>query len=159
MRGTCLCGSVVFTLEKIRGPFELCHCKRCQNYSGSGYAAFLTAEVAGYQLHCGEELIHTYEAPMLHAPPAYTVWFCARCGSPVPNPNPQGETLDVPAGCLDNSIETYPDKHIFIDLKADWEPMNKQPPQLSKTEIRSFRAKYGRATMLPSGEPPPEPKE
>ena len=155
MQGTCLCGSVVFTIEQIHGPFELCHCKRCQKYSGSGYAAFLTAEVAGYRLHSGTELIRAYEAPLLHTPPVYTVWFCARCGSPVPNPTPHGETLDVPAGCLDDPIGTCPDKHIYVDLKADWEPLDKQPPQLSKTEIRSFRAKFGHTTMLPSGKPSP----
>ena len=90
-------------------------------------------------------------------PPAYTVWFCARCGSPVPNPTPQGETFDVPAGCLDGPASVHPDKHIFVDLKADWEPLDKQPPQLSKNEIRSFRAKHGRVAMLPLGAPVLEP--
>ena len=156
MKGTCLCGSVVFSLVQTLGPFELCHCRRCQKYSGSAYAAFLTARVKGYQVLSGRELMRSYAAPLINAPPAYTVWFCSNCGSPVPDPAPQGEIFEIPAGSLDHPAETpKPDKHIFVDLKSDWEPLDEQPPRFTKKEIRAFRAKHGRVAILPSGKAAP----
>ena len=128
MRGKCLCGGVEFTLEQTLGPFELCHCRRCQKASGSAYAAFLTAKVDGYHVVSGKELIRSFQAPLAKVPPPYTVWFCSRCGSPVPNPEPDGELFEVPAGVLDHAPHVNPDKHIFVDLKADWEPIEHPPP-------------------------------
>ena len=104
----------------------------------------------------GKELIRSYAAPLITAPPAYTVWFCSKCGSPVPNPEPEGERFEVPAGVLEDPPHVDPDKHIFVDLKSEWEPIDHQPPQFSMKEIRAFRAKHGRVAILPSEEPAPD---
>ena len=156
MNGKCLCGGVEFTLEQTLGPFELCHCRRCQKASGSAYAAFLTARVEGYRVLSGRELIRSYDAPLLDGPPAYTVWFCSRCGCPVPDPEPEGKLLAIPAGALEHTPSVSPDKHIYVDLRAHWEPLDTQPPRFTKKEIRAFRAKHGRVAILPSGEPVPD---
>ena len=153
MLGRCLCGGVEFVLQEALGPFELCHCRRCQKASGSAYAAFLTAKVEGYSVVRGADLISTYDAPLINGPPAYTVWFCSKCGSPVPNPAPEGDIFEIPAGAVDDAVPHAPDKHIFVDLRASWEPMADHPSPFTKEEIRAFRAKHGRVAILPSDEP------
>ena len=89
IRGSCLCGGVRFELARAVGPFELCQCNRCRKASGSAFASFVGVEAADYRLLAGADLIASYDAPILRAPPAYRSSFCRRCGSPVPNPDPQ----------------------------------------------------------------------
>lgn len=43
----------------------------------------------------GQELIKTFEAPIIDAPPPYTNRFCGRCGSPVPVPSDDASTDSV----------------------------------------------------------------
>ena len=39
--GSCLCGGVRFEVDRVVGPFELCHCNRCRKVSGSAFTAMV----------------------------------------------------------------------------------------------------------------------
>lgn len=144
MKGSCLCGNVTFEFRNAIGPFELCHCNRCRKASGSAYAAFLAVKTDGYRVVKGREFIRSYEAPVVKKPPAYIVWFCSQCGSPVPDPSPEGDVFEIPAGTLDGATNVTPDKHIYVDLKADWDELTAPIARFTSDEIREFRAKHGR---------------
>src|SRR6185295_8013045 len=119
-RGSCLCGGVQFEIERAVGPFELCHCSRCRKASGSAFVSGLGVRTADYRLLQGKELIASYDAPLLEAPPPYRVFFCRRCGSPTPDPEPSGSWFEIPAGLLDDDPALRPDRHIYVDRKAPW---------------------------------------
>jgi RimJ/RimL family protein N-acetyltransferase len=144
-KGACLCGGVRFEIAKAVGPFELCHCNRCRKASGSAFAAFLGVEVADYRLLAGADLIASYDAPILRAPPAYRRSFCRRCGSPVPNPDPGADWFEVPAGGLDGDPGLRPDKHIFVELNPPWFEIADTLPRLSAAELGEWRRQHGRA--------------
>ena len=144
MKGSCLCGGVAFEIGGDIGPFELCHCNRCRKASGSAYAALLEVKAKGYRMVQGRELVRSYQAPLIENPPLYEVWFCSTCGSWVPDPDPKGDMLEVPAGLLEEPTNVTPDKHIYIDLKAGWDDIDGDVAKFTKDEIRAFRAKYGR---------------
>ena len=109
MNGSCLCGGVTFEVGEIVGPFELCHCNRCRKASGSAYAALVEVKTDGYRILQGRELIRSYRAPIIEKPPQYQVWFCSNCGSPLPNPEPEGDIFEIPAGILNDLIHIKPD--------------------------------------------------
>ena len=153
MMGSCLCGAVVFEVGDIAGPFELCHCRRCRKASGSAYAACLDAKTEGYRLVRGKDVISSFEAPILERPPAYQVWFCSKCGSQVPDPEPSGERVEIPAGALDDTPPSTPDKHIYVDLKAEWDEIDEILPRFTRDEIRAFRRAHGRVAATRSGGP------
>jgi hypothetical protein len=71
------------------GPFELCHCTRCRKAGGSAFSAMVGVRRDDFRLTAGRELIRAYEAPVREVAPGYRTHFCGRCGSPVPNPNPE----------------------------------------------------------------------
>jgi hypothetical protein len=100
IRGSCLCGGVKFEIRGSKGPFELCHCNRCRKATGSGFAAGLRVRGEDLRIVQGQELIKTFEAPIIDAPPPYTNRFCGRCGSPEPVPSDNASWLEVPAGAL-----------------------------------------------------------
>jgi hypothetical protein len=87
----------------------------------------------------GQELIKTFEAPIIDAPPPYTNRFCGRCGSPVPVPSDDASWLEVPAGALDDDPKIRPDKHIYIDFKSPWYSVGDGLPQMTKSQIQAYR--------------------
>lgn len=145
IRGGCLCGGVRFELDRVRGPFELCHCNRCRKVSGSAFLAMVGADPADFRLLAGRELIRRYEAPILDRPPAYRSSFCSRCGSPVPDPDPNESFFEVAAGTLDDDPELRPDKHIFTELVAPWFEICDDLPRLDKAALHELRIEARRA--------------
>lgn len=138
IRGSCLCGSVVFEIEKAVGPFEFCHCTRCRKVSGSNGMAALGVLSRDYRLLTGKSCTTTYQAPILYGPPAYEVHFCSRCGSPVPPPDPP-EFFEIAAGLLDNDPGMKPDKHIFVEFTPEWDKISDELPQYTVRELFEIR--------------------
>ena len=142
--GSCLCGGVRFEIAEAVGPFELCHCNRCRKVSGSAFAAMIGVRTRDFHFVHGQDLIATYEAPLLEAPPPYRASFCRRCGSPVPNPEPAAERFEIPVGLLESDPGRRPDKHIFVELKAPWHEITDPLPQFDKTQLRTLRVAQAR---------------
>jgi hypothetical protein len=135
---------VRFAIDKAVGPFELCHCSRCRKASGSAFAATIGVHAADFRFLQGEDLIVTYEAPILRAPPPYAAHFCRRCGSPVPKPPPGADWFEIPAGAFDDDPRLKPDKHIFIELKAPWYEIEDSLPQLDLRALAELRRRTPR---------------
>ncbi|WP_173122597.1 GFA family protein [Pseudaquabacterium terrae] len=139
IRGSCLCGGVRFEIADASGPFELCHCSRCRKATGSAFLPGLRVQRAHVAFVQGLDLITTYEAPILEGPPAYKACFCSRCGSPVPDPDPNASSIDVAAGVLDDDPGLRPERHIFVECKAPWSFIEDGLPQLDRAAIGSLR--------------------
>jgi hypothetical protein len=82
-----------------------------------------------FRLLAGRELIRSYDAPLLYRPPPYRSCFCGVCGSPVPSADPDGESLEVPAGLLDTDPEIKPEKHIFVEFVPPWDAIADDLPR------------------------------
>lgn len=98
--------------------FDLCHCSRCREASGSAFLAELEFKAAEFEWVCGQSLVRTYEAPVRKTPPWYRRTFCTVCGAPVPTVD-RG-IIRVPAGTLDGDPGIRPQRHLFVDFKAPW---------------------------------------
>ncbi len=139
IRGSCLCGSVRFEIERAVGPFELCHCSRCRKVSGSAYTTWLGVRREDFRFLQGAEQVKTYERPVSESPPPYRTSFCSLCGSQVPDPTNSEPWFEIPAGALDDDPLIRPDKHIYIEFKAAWEDIKDDLPQMTKKDIRAMR--------------------
>lgn len=141
LRGSCLCGGVRFELGRVTGPLEYCHCPRCRKVSGSAFIAGMGARAADYRLLEGADLIRRFALPVVREPPPYSVSFCSRCGSPVPDPRPEDDFFEVPAGLLDDDPERTADRHIFTHVQAPWHEIEDSIPQTSLRELAELRKK------------------
>lgn len=139
IRGGCLCGAVRFEIDRVVGPFELCHCNRCRKVSGSAFMAAVGVRREDFRWTSGRDLVRSYEAPILKEPPAYRVTFCSRCGSCVPDPTDTSEWFEIAAGLLDDDPALRPDKHIFVEHKADWFTVADELPQLDEQALIRLR--------------------
>lgn len=104
--------------------------------------AGLGVRTAEFRLLAGEELIRRYEAAVLYEPPPYCCHFCSRCGSPLPDPHPEGDWFEIPAGLLDDDPGIRLDKHILVELLPAWDRITDDLPRLTLRDLA--RARYGR---------------
>jgi hypothetical protein len=141
IHGQCLCGDVQFTLKRVVGPFELCHCNRCRRVSGSAFMAAVGVRRDDFAWVRGRDRIRTFDAPLLKEPPPYRVCFCSQCGSPVPDPESNEPWFEVPAGLLEGPLDLHPDKHIFIEHKSCWFEITDDLPQYDETALAEHRAR------------------
>lgn len=139
IRGSCLCGGVTFEIDRAVGPTEFCHCNRCRKLSGSNALLTIRVQTKDYRLLTGRELIRSYTAPLLYRPPPYRASFCSVCGSPVPDPTPEEESLEIPAGALDDDPGIRPDKHIFVELMPAWDQLRDGLPAYTRAELYKLR--------------------
>ena len=147
VRGSCLCGAVRFQFEEAIGPFEICHCNRCRKLSGGQGMPCITVLSSGYEMTEGKSFVSVFEAPVLYQPPAYHSNFCSRCGSPLPDPEPSDDRLEIPAGLLDDDPGLSPDKHIFVEFLPTWDKLTDGLPQYNIEQLH--RERHGKE--LPDG--------
>lgn len=96
MQGSCLCGSIKFTLSNNPTLFYRCHCSLCRRQTGteSNYATLVNN--ADFEWSAGEASIHSWRKET-----GYRNDFCQQCGSTVPNPLSKIPYYWVPLGLLD----------------------------------------------------------
>jgi hypothetical protein len=118
VRGSCLCGAVRYEATGTAAAFDLDHCSRCRKASGSAFKAELIFRQAEFHWVSGRSLVRTSEAPVRSTPPSYRRTFCTLRGGPVPTVDE--DTINIPAGTLDDDPGLRPQRHIFVDRKAPW---------------------------------------
>jgi hypothetical protein len=139
IRGSCLCGGITYEIDAAVGPAEFCHCNRCRKISGTNALLTIRVRTQDYRLLTGRELIRSYAAPILYRPPPYRSAFCSVCGSPVPDPSPADEFLEIPAGTLDDDPGIRPDKHIFVELMPAWDRLHDNLPAYTLPALYKLR--------------------
>lgn len=116
LTGECLCGEVKFALEDSFRAFYQCHCKQCQQLTGTAFASNLFTEPSNLKWLQGEDKVSVYEHPQRE----FSKAFCKSCGSALPFLNKTKTSLIVPAGCLNELPELEPQANIFTEEKAQW---------------------------------------
>lgn len=75
----------------------------------------------------------------MNEPPAYRTCFCQNCGSPVPDFSGKLKLIEIPAGTLNEALETKPDKHIHTDCASNWFEIAGDLPQFDRASLREHR--------------------
>jgi hypothetical protein len=137
--GRCLCGAVAFEIDGTLSPMQYCHATRCRKATGSAFAAELAALASAFRWTRGEDLVTTYEAPLLREPPPYWHSFCRVCGSPLPVALEGTDFVVLHAGVLDGEPETRPFRHIFVAQRAPWHTISDDLPQFEEHDVLDKR--------------------
>jgi hypothetical protein len=113
--GSCLCGGVVFrTSGTIRGVGS-CHCSKCRKVSGTACNAQFIVPLERFAWIRGETLLTRYQLD-----DGWGAARCKTCGSPLPQ-SIDGKRMWVPAGLMDDPLDTDVQMHIFCGSRADWD--------------------------------------
>ena len=124
-RGSCLCGQVAYIMTSPPQRSVNCHCSRCRRARSAAHGSIVLAAV---QYTRGEDLLVPYTLPNV---PRFSYAFCRVCGSPMPKPNPSGETF-IAMGTLDDDPGIRPQRHIYVGSKAPWYEIADNLPQYAE---------------------------
>ena len=120
IHGACLCGQITFDVHEHAG-MGVCHCTRCQRWSGGPGLAEVEVEAANFEVRSGEGLIKKYTEAGFSG-----VAFCTNCGSSL-YAFGDGKVY-FSAGVLQD-LEFVPAYHMMVAYKAPWDMITGDAPQ------------------------------
>ncbi|MFT4564302.1 MAG: hypothetical protein ACI9BW_004065 [Gammaproteobacteria bacterium] len=125
--GGCACGLVKYECSAEPVMSVNCHCRDCQQASGSAYSADIIVPISGWKLLCGSPNFYEKKA---HSGNTVTRAFCGDCGSPlfvkeVAIP----DIVTVNVGSLDDPSRYSPSGDWWTSSAQPWDHMN---PKLEK---------------------------
>ncbi|MBI3546408.1 MAG: GFA family protein [Gammaproteobacteria bacterium] len=121
MRGKCLCEKIEFEITGTVPKLYQCHCSLCRKQGGSASNTSFIIEAKNLRWVCGQEYISSYVKDT-----GFRSDFCAKCGSPVPNPLRNMPYVWVPAGLLDDADQLKIVAHLHVGSRASWDTISAQ---------------------------------
>ena len=115
--GSCICGSISYTITGEPRKFFHCYCERCRKSNGTGHASNIILKPDTVTWEAGEQLLSSFKVPDAER---FRTVFCSKCGSPMPRITPNSSIAVIPAGSLDSQLPLSPTDRIFYTSKTDW---------------------------------------
>ena len=114
--GSCLCGSVRFTVSPPTLFCGHCHCSMCRRNHGAGFVTWFAIPRGQFELETGEADLVRYSSSD-HGSRS----FCARCGSSLfCESSRHPDQIDVVLANMEGPIDRLPQVHIYFDDRAAW---------------------------------------
>src|SRR5215471_9521214 len=129
--GGCACGAIRY--ECSADPFVAlnCHCRACQQASGSAYAAVVLVPAAPFTLLKGTP---TYYRVTGDSGNPVDRGFCSACGSPlVINETADPGHVILQAASLDDPGWVRPVVDIFTSIAQPWDYLNPALPKFERS--------------------------
>jgi hypothetical protein len=117
IKGGCLCGAVRYTAEADPTAATVCHCRDCQKFTGSAFAALVFVPKEKLSI---EGTLKTFTSPGGSGKPLLR-HFCPECGSSIaeePGTRPGVAILNI--GTFDDPAIAKPAREIFRQDALPW---------------------------------------
>ena len=125
--GGCACGAIRYEATGAPRYMGNCHCRDCQQATGSAYFPAVLVLERDFRLLSGEPAF--FERPADRGHPMRRA-FCRDCGSPLFLINGANEAVRVLyAGSLDDPGRYRPSRNIFMASAQPWNPVDPDLPQ------------------------------
>lgn len=120
--GSCLCGSVAFTIDGDLSPPSLCHCGQCRKQSGHVWSSTWTHQ---------DNLSFTASDTLawFRASDIARRGFCRSCGSFLFWQHNDEDTISISMGAFDTPTGLQLARHIFVADKGDYYDITDDLPQ------------------------------
>lgn len=126
--GSCLCGSITYTVNGTLGPLAFCHCTKCRKANGTAFLAAAQVDPDEFELHDPNGYLKAFESSA-----GVFRNFCSNCGSPLFSRRPgPPEVLRLRVGTLDTVLSQPLELHIFYADKAPWYAPDDAAPKFSQ---------------------------
>ena len=129
LTGQCLCGEVKFQADGEPSIMANCHCKDCQQASGSPYATLVFMEKADVKV-TGK--VATFDHSVASGN-LLTKHFCPRCGSQMFASNSARPTsIGLRGGTINEQEHVNPQFNVYTSSKINSTPLNPDLPAFDK---------------------------
>jgi len=124
MKGSCLCGAVVYQVRRFYPEIANCHCGMCRKFHGADFATYGKVQVEDLQWLAGKELLKVFVSSGIAER-----GFCSQCGSSLYYKLAgQDQQCSLALGSLDGEPDRAVDNSIFCDSRPQWSRDNKGIP-------------------------------
>lgn len=118
--GRCLCGAVTFTVNAAPLAMGQCHCKDCQQSSGTGHMSLAFFKKADVEV---KGALASYGAKA-DSGNINTRHFCPTCGSRIYGDNSaRSHLMGISAGVFDDHSWFTPQRIVYAKDKPAWDMM------------------------------------
>jgi hypothetical protein len=116
-QGSCLCGTVKFSLLGEPAMVSHCHCSMCRKGHGAAFATYLTIDKANVRFVSGLDNLTAYNSSS-----TIVRKFCATCGSNVEwSGHPQyPDSMSIPLALLDTPLPPTSVAQFYKESQVPW---------------------------------------
>ena len=123
LTGSCLCGSVKYSISTEITHAENCHCSMCRKAHGAAFSTNALVPTAALSI-VGAENLSSYRSSA-----SREKLFCSKCGSQlfIKRLNaPEGTVVTL--GTLNEDPLLKPRRNVFVGSKAPWHELESKLP-------------------------------
>jgi hypothetical protein len=128
-QGSCLCGSIRYSVDDNLKLIVNCHCRFCSKAHGAPFTTLLLMPFNKLELLEGERLLAHYEVKSLNS----QRMFCSQCGTRLYNYSPSKGMISLVVATLDTPPQLRPLANINVESKCSWFQINDELPQFAST--------------------------
>ena len=125
--GSCLCGSVKFTVKNLAENVEACHCGMCRKWGGGPLMAVNCGQNISFD---GKENIAVYDSSQ---------WaergFCKNCGSHLFYRLKENSEHQIPVGLFENQEGFKLNLQVYIDKKPSFYCFKNETDEMTEQEV------------------------
>jgi hypothetical protein len=136
--GKCQCERVKYSVEDEFEYFVYCHCKQCQESTGSAFNAAAGIGQNKFTVTEGEENLTAYNKTNVNGTIS-VVKFCKACGSilfsiKTRSDESEEKIIQIRVGTLGGTPTLPPQAHVWVSENAPWFDIQGQTPSLQFPE-------------------------
>jgi hypothetical protein len=128
-RGSCLCGSIVYSIDDDLKFVVNCHCRFCSKAHGAAFTTLLIMPFNKLAVIEGQTLLSSYEVKALNSLRV----FCSKCGTRLYNHSRPKGMISLMVATLDADAQLRPLANINVGSKCAWYRIADGLPQFSST--------------------------
>ncbi len=125
IKGSCLCGGVIFEVRGKSSDVSFCHCKQCRTWHGN-YAGYTGCDISDLVFVSDRNLTWYHSSDVARR------GFCKECGSSLFWDRIGTAGIGIAAGCLENPTGLKGSDHIFTGSAGDYYTIDDGLPQFEE---------------------------
>jgi len=115
MRGSCLCGTVTYEVDRLAGPIGHCHCSTCRKAHAAAFASTARVDRVHFRWLSGQAAVRSFESS-----PGKLRHFCSNCGSHLVAEWVAQPQVILRVATLDEDPGVRPKASIWVSHEVPW---------------------------------------
>lgn len=131
MKGSCLCGEIVYEAEKLASDIVHCACTTCRKSHSAAFNTAAAVDSHKFKWISGEHLLKFYKS----SPGKYR-YFCGNCGTQLIKKVDGRDQIVLRVATLDEDPGKIPKAIIWTTDSVPWLSYEQQIPKFEEWEIK-----------------------